>query len=321
MSDDYLWDRTGEGDPDIEQLEYVLGDLRWSGRQADLHSIPSGGRRYGTKFWAMVAAAAIVLAAGTTFVVQRMHSLQVTSPWRVSMAGRAPGAVRSGEVIETGLTRATLRSEFVGELDIFPNSRLRVLPSPEDQPKLALDVGTIHALIWAPPARFVVDTPAARTVDLGCQYTLSVANDGKGFLTVQTGWVAFQWKKIESFIPEGAACSTRVGYGPGTPYFLDAPAALTKSLVEFDLTGSRQALKAVLEAARPHDALTVWHLLERTHGEEKAAVLSRFNELVDLPSSVSRDGILRGEATSMDAAWNALRLGDTSWWRKWKRYW
>ena len=75
--------------------------------------------------------------------------------------------------------------------------------------------------------RFVVDTPAAKTVDLGCRYTLSVAKDGSGFLVVELGWVAFEWNKVESFIPRGAACATRVGHGPGTPYFLDAPEALT----------------------------------------------------------------------------------------------
>jgi hypothetical protein len=41
---------------------------------------------------------------------------------------------------------------------------------------LAMDTGnnrrTIHAYIWAPPGEFVVDTPSAVTVDLGCACTL-----------------------------------------------------------------------------------------------------------------------------------------------------
>ena len=29
MNDDYLWDRTGEPDPEIQQLEEILGTLRY----------------------------------------------------------------------------------------------------------------------------------------------------------------------------------------------------------------------------------------------------------------------------------------------------
>ena len=32
MNDDYLWDRTGEPDPEIQQLEEVLGTLRYQPR-------------------------------------------------------------------------------------------------------------------------------------------------------------------------------------------------------------------------------------------------------------------------------------------------
>ena len=39
MSDDYLWDRTGEPDPEIQQLEEVLGTLRYQPRPLE---IPAG---------------------------------------------------------------------------------------------------------------------------------------------------------------------------------------------------------------------------------------------------------------------------------------
>jgi hypothetical protein len=269
----------------------------------------------------MAAAAVVVLGVGIAFLVQRMHTQHPVTSWRLSLAGQQPSSVRAGQVIETGHARATMTSELIGKVDIDPDSRLRLLAARKDRHRLALDHGTIHALIWAPPAKFVVDTPAANAVDLGCQYTLSVTNDGKGFLTVELGWVAFQWNKIESFIPAGAACTTRVGHGPDTPYFLDAPAALTKSLAEFDRTRNQQAMRSVLATARPRDALTLWHLLERTQGVERAEVFDRFAGLVNLPSSVTRESILRGDRASMDAAWDALKLGNTSWWREWKRDW
>jgi hypothetical protein len=319
MSNDYLWDGSGEPDPDVAHLEQMLGELRWSERRGDL----SAGRpvvRLHRRIWAL-AAATIVLGIGITALLRTTRTTHPVPVWQLSSADQRSGGVRAGQVIETGRGAATIESESVGEVNIGPNSRLRLLAMHKDQYRLSLDHGTIHALIWAPPTKFVVDTPAAKTIDLGCQYTLSVATDGKGFLTVQAGWVAFQWNQIESFIPAGAACTTRVGHGPDTPYFLDAPTVLTKALAEFDRTGSPQELNVLLRAARPRDALTLWHLMERTQGEERAEVFERFAGLVALSPGVTREGILRGDQKSMDAAWDALKLGNTGWWREWKRKW
>ena len=318
MNEDYLWDRSGEPAPEVASLEELLGPLRWSERPLQRPTpLPSPPH----KPWFAVAAA-VALSLGTAFLVEQMRTTHPITSWNLSLAGQKPSAVRAGQVIETkGLSHANMQSDSVGEVDIEPNSRLRLIAAQPDEQRLALDHGTIHALIWAPPAKFVVDTPSAKTVDLGCQYTLSVAQDGKGFLTVEMGWVAFQWHSIESFIPAGAACSTRPGHGPDTPHFLDAPQALTQAVAQFDLTGDAQKLNRALAAARPRDALTLWHLLQRTQGAERAQVFDHFAELVKLPPSLTRESILRGDQKSMDVAWDALDLGDTSWWRSWKRQW
>ena len=317
--EDYLWNKSAEPPADVAYLEHILEPLQWSGKPGPLRA-SAGSWWLDNRPWLIAAAALVVLAlCGMPFFLPR-ESTPATS-WQLSLAGQNPSSVRSGQVIETGLAGATMESEFIGEVEIDPNSRLRLLATQRDRHSLALDHGTIHAYIWAPPTKFVVDTPAAKAVDLGCQYTLSVAKDGKGFLSVELGWVAFQSKNIESFIPRGAACTTRVGHGPDTPYFLDAPEALKKSLAEFDLSGNEQAVRLVLRAARPRDALTLWHLLERTQGQERAEVFDRFAELVNLPPSVTREGILRGDRQSVDGAWDALKLGNTSWWREWKRNW
>jgi hypothetical protein len=202
-----------------------------------------------------------------------------------------------------------------------PQSRLRLVSARGQEERFALDRGTIHALIWAPPAQFVVDTPAAKAVDLGCQYTLQVGADGAGLLTVETGWVAFQWRDLESFIPAGAVCRTRLGHGPGTPYFLDAPKDLAEAVRQFDLTGEAGALQRVLSEARPQDALTLWHLILRTQGSQRGEVFDRFTALVKLPPQAERAAILHGDRNAIDAAWNALDLGPTEWWRGWKRRW
>jgi hypothetical protein len=324
MNEDYLWDRSGGPEPDVVHLEQLLSKLRWpkNAPNADSrHAKPVPGQ-YRKRWSAIAAAVAVMLGFGAAFFERRMHTSYGQTSWQLSIAEEKPREVRAGQLIETsGVAHGTMKSAFIGQVKIEPNSRLRVLAANAHEQRLSLDHGTIHALIWAPPARFVVDTPSGKTIDLGCQYTLSVEKEGKGFLTVEVGWVAFQWRNIESFIPAGAACTTRPGHGPDTPHFLDAPEALTKAVAEFDVTGNTSVLDTALSAARPRDALTLWHLLQRTQGAGRAKVLDRFGTLVNLPSGLTRESILNGDRKSMDAAWNALRLGDTSWWREWKREW
>jgi hypothetical protein len=323
MNEQYLWDGSGEADPEIQQIEKALSDFRYRPRglraQPEVSPEPLRKRHY---WWMAVAAAASLAFA--TFMGLRLRQTFATadSGWKISWNGSQASPVRSGQIVDTGRhSTAQISSAFIGEVRLDSGSRLKVLRASQSEQRLALEHGTIHAFIWAPPGQFVVDTPSARTVDLGCQYTLHVDKHGNGVLRVETGWVAFQWQNAESFIPAGAECRTRPVRGPGTPYYDDAPAALAAALTQFDETHSAAALRTVLISARPHDALTIWHLLARTNGAERSEVFTRFGELVSLPPTITRQSILRGDPSAIDAAWNALGLGNTDWWREWKRRW
>jgi hypothetical protein len=303
MNEDYLWDRSGPPDIETAQLERILGRLSYHPPKKKTH-------------WRIIAAAAILLVSLAAGILLRRGD--VTS-WQLRVGNKQATAVRKGQVIETGgTTSAALESQSIGEVHIEPGSKLRLVKAGQNEQQFALDHGTIHAFIWAPPTQFVVDTMAARTVDLGCQYTLAVAPDGSGTLTVTMGWVAFQSGRLESFIPAGAKCRTRPGYGPGTPYREDASKSFIDALNRFDTKGDPAALSIVLQTARPADGLTLWHLLSRTQGSERAEVFDAFRQRIELPQTVTQQGILHGEAQALDAAWDALQLGDTSWWRMWK---
>ena len=84
MSDDYLWDRSGPPDPDVERLEQMLGRLRSTPplpdvsrvRPADRASVTSARtpvRYLGVRFLApaLAAAAAIVVMVGVTWRTSR----------------------------------------------------------------------------------------------------------------------------------------------------------------------------------------------------------------------------------------------------------
>src|SRR5574338_687822 len=189
---------------------------------------------------------------------------------------------------------------------------------------MALERGSIRAVIWAPPGLFFVDTPSAEAVDLGCAYTLEVSPDGSGLVRVEHGWVGFRDGDRESFIPQGAVCATRRGRGPGTPYYADAPEPFVRALavLDFGTAGERDAsLVTALSVARPRDALSLWHLIMRTNGGARACVIDRLAQLAPPPAGVTREGALAGNRAMLDAWWGTLGLESPGWWRMWETPW
>lgn len=301
MSDEYLWDRTGEADPEIARLENLLAQYRYSG--------PTKRHQSG-KLKLLAIAACLALFA---LAAIRLHRSPL-SEWQI--AGKR---IAVGQTIDTAdHSNTKLEAPFFGEVNLDSNSRLQVLPSSGGNQRLALRRGTMHALIWAPPASFLVETPAAKTIDLGCSYTLTVLPDDSGILSVQTGWVAFQNGSMESFIPAGAVCHTRPRLGPGLPYFESASRDLRDAVSKYDSTAGRKGLQAIVSSVRKEDALTLWHLVVRTSGADRDLVVQRFAALVP---GIDSTGLQAGNSHAIDQAWNLLGLGGADWWRMWKHNW
>jgi predicted anti-sigma-YlaC factor YlaD len=234
------------------------------------------------------------------------------------------GKLRVGEWLVTDdSSRAEIRVGEIGQVQVDPGSRVRLVEAKADEHRLALARGKMQAFIWAPPRQFYVDTPSAVAVDLGCAYTLEVSDDGQGLLSVIAGWVAFEWQGRESFVPAMAMCVTRPRLGPGTPYFSDAPEDFQNALAIFDVAenGSdarSNALQTTLAKSRKRDALTLWHLLARADGDDRLRVYNRLAELIPPPPQVTPDAVMRGDRAALDLWWEKLELGSAEWWRIWK---
>jgi hypothetical protein len=319
MRDDYLWDRSGEPDPEIERLERVLGELRFAARAG------RPARRSPVTWRFLAAAAAVVLAA--LGIARFQAAPRAATGWQIASvegAARVGGEsaavampLRAGDLLRTeGGAQLSLEDQAMGRVDLGSDSEMRA----GSHRQLRLNRGTLHALIWARPGQFVVDTPSARAVDLGCEYTIQVAPTGDGVLRVALGWVAFQFGGHESFIPAGARCVTRRRGGPGIPFYEDAPAALAQSVDRYE-HGETAALSDLLNSARPRDGLTLWHLLTRVDARDRGAVFDRFAQLVPIPGGATRDAVLRQDRAALDLCWNALGLENTEWWRGWERSW
>lgn len=205
------------------------------------------------------------------------------------------GKIQVGEWLETDDdSRARITVGKIGHVEVAPNTRIRLLEAKENEHRLALAVGEMHAKIYAPPRIFFVNTPTAQAIDLGCEYTLEVDESGASVLRVQSGWVAFVSHGRESLVPEGALAITRKGFAPGTPYFADAPNRFKEALTKFDFArGGKPELDVMLREARARDTLTLWHLLSRVNKADRARLFERMVGYVPLPEDVTREGILR----------------------------
>ncbi len=347
MKDDYLWDGSGEPDPEIQRLETALGRYRHNQPAPAFDQaaeIPSARRRpsfLNLRLSFGLAAAAALLIAVTLFIYLRSKPAPDLGPaWDVARLEGAPrvgsktfganaavGKLGVGQTLVTdGSSRASISLDETGRVEVDAGSRLRLVTNGPGRKRLSLERGTIHATIWAPPGQFVVDTPSAIAVDLGCVYTLQVDDSGAGLLRTTMGWVGFKLNGHESFIPAGALCKTRPKIGPGTPYFEDASASFRDALSRFDFESTtpaeRNALLGILLVdARRNDALTLWHLLFRVSDADRPGVYHRLAALAPPPAGVTREGILRLDRAMLDAWWNSLGFGDIYLWRTYERDW
>jgi len=341
----YLWDSSGEPDPEVQRLEGLLGEFRYdpSARaipQIGILGVPRRRLRWLPAF-ASVAGIAAIAAMLLVISVRSRHTAPASGlGWEVSdvrgtlslgnstlSAGQPAGRLGVGQVLETGpQSQARLTAQQTGQIDVDSGTRLRLVGAGNDTRRIALDHGVIHAFIWSPPGQFVVDTRSGTTVDLGCAYTLQIDDSGAGVLRTSLGWVGFELKGRESFIPAGAAAAIEPNVGPGTPYFEDAPAKFRSALENFDFKDSTPQqrssdLEIVLNEARKRDALTLWHLLARTEASQRVLVYTRLAQLVPPPTGVTEEGILRLDSSMMDKWWNELGFDDIAVWRRWERSW
>jgi hypothetical protein len=345
---DYLWDGSGEPGPEVQKLEVLLRRYRHT-RPAPAfdqlpQAIPKNPRwsflNRGLSFQLGAVAAALFIATALFFFLRPRTTADLGPIWEVSRLEGAPrvgwhffgassrtGKLRVGQTLVTdGSSRATISLDETGRVEVDAGSRLRLLTNGPGHKRLSLERGTIHATIWAPPGEFVVDTPSAVAVDLGCVYTLHVDDSGAGLLRTTMGWVAFKLNDHESFIPAGAVCATRPKIGPGTPYFEDAFAPFRDALSKFDFAATtpqeRNALLGILLVdARKSDALTLWHLLSRVSDVDRLGIYDRLTALAPPPADVTRDGILRLDRQMLDSWWNSFGYGDVFLWRTYERDW
>jgi FecR protein/Putative zinc-finger len=302
-----------------EQLPQLSApDRLWTDLESLLEntrvSLPpvSQSKHFITNWRTQLAVLAAVMLLVTTFgvwwLLRDRLPADPRSSWLVERLDGTPrigssaiankGQLGVGQWLETDShSRAQIIVSSIGQVEIGANTRVKLLETQPSEHRLELARGKMSARIWAPPRLFFVDTPSAVAADLGCAYTLEVDDSGGSLLRVTSGWVALELKDRESMVPAGAACQTRPGIGPGTPYFEDASVDFRQALATLDfgndLSAKNFALQLLLGRARPRDTLTLWHLLARVDGKDRDNVYEKIAGFVPPPPGVTREGVLR----------------------------
>jgi ferric-dicitrate binding protein FerR (iron transport regulator) len=303
MKDDYLWDRSGEPDLEVVRLEGALRSARYD-EAADLPAqVKASPRPRRARRWLGPTIALVPIAAAAAALPLLWHNDAPVAPstsvagLTVKLLAGAPvidrtaladgGRLLPGQWLTTDGGSRALIEMSIGEVRVGPDSRVRLVGAGPAQQRLELGRGALHARVNAPPRLFLVDLPSATAVDLGCEYELVVDDSGAGVLRVATGEVSLEGHGRASLVPAGSSCETRPGHGPGTPYRGDAPERLIDALRRLDFEGGGgRALDAALASARASDTLTLWHLIERSTGRDRAAVVTRLAALAPPPPGV-----------------------------------
>ena len=243
--DDYLWNGTGEPDPEVARLERLLRPAGYTNQPLRLDLRSRAPRTNVASFArpALAAAAAVILAVSAWFgwgfarggwSVQSIAGMPTLDGASLEGSGLMR---RGGRLVTDGASRARISVGRIGQVDVDPDTRLRLVNEGGRDHRLSLERGTIHAQISAPPRFFFVDTPSAVAIDLGCAYTLQVDDSGAGLIRVTLGWVQFDFNGRTAFIPQGAVGATRPGVGPGTPRYEDAAGGFGEALNVLDFRG------------------------------------------------------------------------------------
>jgi len=311
---DYLFDKTGD-DPAVAKLEALLGAYAHRQPLRDPPDRPGVFAR--PRRLAAIAAATAVLAIGV-FVLLRDRSAPACQggagfafdveggPARCGGGTASRGTLPVGAWLETSdRAIADVTVADIGKLTVFGDSRVRLVGTGAAGHHMELARGKLAARVVAPPRLFIVDTPVATAVDLGCAYELEVDPAGRTHLRVTSGAVSLEGHGLFAYAPMNTEVVAAPGRGPGTPVVTKAPDALRAAVARFD-AGDASALRAILDAAELGDTITLWNLLSRTPPGERPPLVARLERLGGRPDSVSTDDVIAGDREAIERWREAL---------------
>lgn len=305
-SDDYLWDRSGTPDPEVERLEKLLAPLAFDAPLDELRL----RRKRSRAPW--IGLAGVIVAVAALIALWVWPTRRGDSPCGGGVAGFAFSTIGDGQVacqehaaargvlpvggtLDTGTAEAELTIADIGSARLGPQTRVRLDVVSAKRHQLYLERGRLHALITTSvPELFAVDSAGANVVDLGCEYDLEVDERGAGIVRVKTGIVRLETEPhgIPVVTPAGAHTRLLPGRRSGIAIGNRATGEFAAAIHAYEDRGS-PALARVLElATSASDALSVATIGWTRSGDDQRRALDRLAVISPAPQQLTVDEAL-----------------------------
>jgi RNA polymerase sigma-70 factor (ECF subfamily) len=228
MNDDYLWDKKGEPDADVEKLERMLGSFRQAVPPPVFQAPPLPSRR--TRGWLALAAAVGLVGFLAGWIASRPErpTVRVASlagaPRIGSTSIAASGRLRTGQDLVTdAASRARIDMGLIGEVDVEPLSRVGLVKASPTEHRSTCGWArcTPHLGAASPLLRGHTLRHGRRP---GMRLHADRGRGGRFPSERDPGWVAFQTRAGSRSYPK-APCASHVRGSVPDPYRADAPAA------------------------------------------------------------------------------------------------
>lgn len=246
--------------------------------------------------WISVTAFIVILALIYFFILSapswKVYKLS-GNPKLNSQTIAEPEDLNGGDILTTD-QNSQARIEFFdeGEIIVKPDSRLI---KRNDDYEFELAYGSVGVNKFNARKFFAVFTPSVTIKDyyMGGEYELVVGKDGNVEVKNIEGWLILQKGVQEVILPQMYYCRAFNDRGIGVPVRMNAGELLKKAVFEFNMSGQpEEAFTAIILNSGKSDAVTLWHLIQKTEASRRAAVFDKLVQLAPLPEGVTREGIL-----------------------------
>ena len=210
-------------------------------------------------------------------------------------------------------SRARLVLASIGEIDVEPQTEIKIIETESSEYQLVLSKGKISVRTWEAPKLFSIETPSSSIKDFGSVYYLSVDEKSQTKLQVKSGWVLMETKNNNSLCNEESMCYADQTDGAGIPFSINASDTFQKALYKLNFEkGGEEELTAVLSESRKDDLISLFYLLIRSKQAVREKILDRITQLHILPHRITRQEILSGDREILARLWTGLGLGSIS---------
>lgn len=206
-----------------------------------------------------------------------------------SIANKGNGFASENTIETDASSTITFTIPEMGRLLIDNSS---IVSRTKNDNEITVDKGQIRKFEGDASEVLSVLTPLAKFTELykGGAFRLHVDENGTCKLTVESGWVIVNIKDFDSYVPKNFGCLiTRGKYA--IPYPSDSAPQLINLLENFSGIND-PSVGTILSLMTKKESLSLWHIIQLISPDNRSIAFDRLNDLIPVPSGVSKAGIL-----------------------------